>query len=101
MHSFYLVLIWSLVAELYTKLYDAILEGKNQALGHGREGYYFAENGEHSLYDVGKAVASALAKLGKGQSEEPTTFSQEEINKFFRGVSWSIGYIYICLTCLS
>ncbi|KAG5652021.1 hypothetical protein H0H81_006574 [Sphagnurus paluster] len=42
------------VADLYIILYDWIKT--NPETGHGREGFYFGENGEHTLYDVGKAV---------------------------------------------
>jgi len=82
------------VADLYVTLYDSILKGDNKALGHGREGYYFGANGEHLMYDVSKAVASALVKLGKGKSEEPTTFSKEDIDKYFGGVGYHIFSIY-------
>jgi len=69
------------VAALYLNLYDSILSNPNT--GHGREGFYFGENGEHSLYDVGKAIAQALVDIGKGQGPLPTTFTQEEIDKYF------------------
>ncbi|EGN98925.1 hypothetical protein SERLA73DRAFT_160536 [Serpula lacrymans var. lacrymans S7.3] len=64
------------IASLYIVLYEAILA--NEA-GHGREGLYFGENGEHLLYDVGKAVAEALYDLGKGRSPEPTTVTEEKL----------------------
>ena len=59
-------------------MYDGILSGK---AGHGREGLYFGEGGEHLLYDVSKAVAQALFELGKGKSPEPTKFTEEEHKK--------------------
>ncbi|KAH7915630.1 hypothetical protein BJ138DRAFT_1176400 [Hygrophoropsis aurantiaca] len=68
------------IADLYIVLYDAIITGK---AGHGREGFYFGTNGEHKLYDVGQAVAQALYDSGKGKSPDPTTFSEEEIQKYF------------------
>ncbi|EGN98782.1 hypothetical protein SERLA73DRAFT_181420 [Serpula lacrymans var. lacrymans S7.3] len=64
------------IASLYIVLYEAILAGK---AGHGREGLYFGENGEHLLYDVSKAVAEALYELGKGRSPEPTMVTEEEL----------------------
>lgn len=54
---------------------------------HGREGFYFGSSGEHDLYDVGKAIAQALVEIGRGKSPEPTTFTKEEIDKYFGGVS--------------
>jgi len=73
----------SQVADVFVLLYEAILEGKNTALGHGREGYYFASNGVHPTYSITKAIGSALVKLGKIKSAEPTSFAQEEVDKYF------------------
>jgi len=79
-----------IVAEAFMILYDAIVEGTNPALGHGREGYYFTTSGEHSYYDIGEAIGSALVKLGKSKTSEPTTFTQDEVDKYFQGVSLCI-----------
>lgn len=76
-------------ADLYIILLDAAL-GKPE-IGHGTDGYYFGESGEHSLYDVGKAVAEALVELGIG-SPEPTTFTKAEIDKYFGGVRQDFLY---------
>ncbi|KAJ7452814.1 NAD(P)-binding protein [Mycena latifolia] len=80
--------IWSNVeinelADLYVKLYDAIVA--DEATGHGRNGYYFGANEEHSLYDVAKGIGAALVALGKSTSPEPTTFTQAELDKYFQG----------------
>jgi len=74
------------VADAFVVLYDAIVDGISPALAHGREGYYFTENGEHTYYDLTKAIGSALVKLGKATSPEPTTFTEDEIKKLFGGV---------------
>ncbi|KAF8199609.1 hypothetical protein BJ912DRAFT_1139672 [Pholiota molesta] len=74
------------VADLYLVLFDAIR--KDPTTGHGREGYYFGENGEHSLYEVGKAIGEALVALGKSDNPEPTTFTKEEIDKYFEGSAY-------------
>lgn len=71
----------NLVADLYIVLLESIWS--NPATGHGREGIYFGENGEHSLYEIGKAVGEAMVDLGKSEFSEPTTFTKEEINKYF------------------
>jgi len=68
------------LADLYVALYDSIKS--NPETGHGREGYYFAENGEYLLYDVAKGVALALVEAGKSQSAEPTSFTEEELEKW-------------------
>ncbi|KAL4252221.1 NAD(P)-dependent Metabolic Enzyme [Abortiporus biennis] len=70
------------VADLYIVLLDAILANPG-TVGHGREGYYFVENGEHTWYDISKEIAKALYDLGRGKSPEPTTFTSEELTKYF------------------
>ncbi|KAJ7136659.1 NAD-binding protein [Mycena epipterygia] len=71
------------LADLYVNLYDAIVA--DSGAGHGRNGFYFGASGEHSLYDVGKAIGAALVALGKSESAEPTTFSPAELDKYFGG----------------
>lgn len=68
------------VADLYTKLYDAIL--KDPSTGHGREGFYFGANGHYKWYDAAKAIAQALVDAGKGKSPEPTSLTPEELQKY-------------------
>lgn len=69
------------MADLYIVLFDSIRS--NPSTGHGREGIYFGETGEHSLYEVGKAIGEAMVALGKSDNPEPTTFTKEEIDKYF------------------
>lgn len=69
------------VADLFIAVFNATLS--NPHTGHGREGYYFGENGEHTLYGVGREIGRALVKLGKSTTAEPTTFTQEELEKYF------------------
>lgn len=75
------------VADLYIVLFDAIRTNPD-VVGHGREGYYFGLNGEHTLYDVGKELGRALVEFGKNKSDEPSTFTPEEINKYFNGSNY-------------
>jgi hypothetical protein len=72
------------VADLYVVLYNSIVS--NPATGHGREGIYFPENGEHKFLDIGKAIGEALTAIGKLDNPEPTMFTEEEFVKYF-GVS--------------
>ena len=69
------------MAELYRILFDATLSDPNTP--HGRDGYYFAENGEYRLYDLAKAYSQVLYDLGKGKSPNPTSFTAEEAQKYF------------------
>lgn len=74
------LIVYYSVADLYIVLYDSIIT--NPATGHGREGIYFGVNGEHTLYDVGKAIGEALVAIGKTDNPEPTTFTKEELDRF-------------------
>ncbi|KAJ7127070.1 hypothetical protein C8R44DRAFT_617333 [Mycena epipterygia] len=71
------------VAELYLTIFD-LLSKKSPPpnFAHGRAGFYFAENGEHTLYSVGVAISKALSDIGKG-SPTPTTFTDREISLYF------------------
>ncbi len=74
-----------IVVQLYEVLWNNVIEGK--AIGHGKEGYYFGENGEHILLDVAKTIGAELKELGLAESDEPTTFTKEEVDRWFGGVS--------------
>ena len=69
------------MADLYIVLYDSIVTNP-ATTGHGREGFYFGVNGEHTLYDVGKAIGEALVAIGKIDNPEPTTLTKEELDKY-------------------
>jgi hypothetical protein len=64
---------------LYLVVYDSVVS--NPATGHGREGYYFAENGEYSQYEAAKAISEAMLECGKGKTLEPTAFTAEELKQ--------------------
>lgn len=81
---FMIILTPFTVAALYILLFDQILSQKSTP-PHGRDGFYFGENGEHSLYDIAKTVAQLLYDRGKGKSPVPTTFTEEEMKKYFPG----------------
>jgi len=75
------------VADLYIVVFDAARKNPD-SIGHGREGFYFGETAEHTLYEVGKAIGEALVALGKSDNPEPTPFTKEEIEKYFAGSSY-------------
>ncbi|KAH9168824.1 hypothetical protein EDB89DRAFT_1855069 [Lactarius sanguifluus] len=70
-------------AELYQIILDAALSDPNTP--HGRDGYYFGASDEYRLYDLAKAYSQVLYDLGKGKSPEPTSFTAEEVQKYFGG----------------
>ena len=62
-------------------LLDAVLDDADK-VPHGREGFYILENGEHTWYEIGKALAQVFAELGLQKSDEPTPFTAEDIHKY-------------------
>lgn len=87
------------VAHLYEVLWNNVLSCK--AIGHGKEGYYFAENGEHKLYDVAKRIGVVLKDFGLANTEEPSTFSQEELDKYFYGARSPLASFQSIMTDLT
>ena len=49
-----------------------------EKVAHGRDGWYFAESGEHLHFDLVNHVAQALFELGALESPEPVRFVTEE-----------------------
>ena len=81
-HIFHsLVDVGMAVADLFIVIFNAALADPKTA--HGREGFYFGENGEHVLADISKAIGQAMVRLGKAKTAEPTTFTEEEVVKYF------------------
>lgn len=56
-------------------VYENALSGM---AGHGREGYYFGENGEYRQYDVAKEVAKVLHEFGKSKTAEPEPLTEDD-----------------------
>ncbi|KAI0789841.1 NAD(P)-binding protein [Abortiporus biennis] len=79
------------VADAYMLIFDAIRSNPD-AVGHGRNGYYFLENGEYSAHDLTKAIAKTLYEIGKVKSSEPTAFTPEELVNYFG--SQEVGYMF-------
>lgn len=71
---------------MYIILYDAIVAKGADNVDHGIRGYYFGENGEHQWYDISKEIGRAMVELGLSKDAEPTTFSDEELVKYFGSV---------------
>ncbi|TFY71385.1 hypothetical protein EVG20_g1597 [Dentipellis fragilis] len=72
-------------ADLFLVVFNAALAHSEHPTPHGREGYFFGENGEYPAIDLCRAIANALYELGKGKSPEPTPFTDEEAMKYFGG----------------
>jgi hypothetical protein len=56
---------------------------EDQSTGHGREGFYFAANGEFSMCDLARETTAALVDLGRVKSAPLRAFTEEELRKYF------------------
>ncbi|KAF8555770.1 NAD(P)-binding protein [Imleria badia] len=65
------------IGDLYMVLYDAIRDGR---AGHGREGLYFGESGEHALRAISERIGEALVELGVSppDARTPTSFDEAD-----------------------
>ncbi|KAJ2922843.1 hypothetical protein H1R20_g14259, partial [Candolleomyces eurysporus] len=54
---------------------------------HGETGFYFAENGEHTLLAVAQAIGQAMVDAGKATDPEPSPFTEAESQLYFGGVT--------------
>ncbi|KAF8481469.1 hypothetical protein JB92DRAFT_3132745 [Gautieria morchelliformis] len=66
------------IAAAIATVFEAAIEGKTAT---GREGYYFAESGEYTAYEVSKEVARDLHARGIGKPE-PTPFTDEDFKNY-------------------
>ena len=62
-------------------LFDTLLASPEK-VGHGRQGYYFAKNGQHTWVMLSQAIGLALERLGISKSVEPTTLNEAEVAKY-------------------
>ncbi|KAI9461371.1 hypothetical protein HD554DRAFT_2041450 [Boletus coccyginus] len=65
------------IGDLYIVLYNAVLDGR---AGHGRDGLYFGENGEHMVKAISEQIGEALVELGVSDPEQgtPTSFDETD-----------------------
>ncbi|KAJ7223348.1 hypothetical protein GGX14DRAFT_427394 [Mycena pura] len=71
------------LADLCILMYDgAIRADPHTAAGHGRERFYFAENGAHELVELCTVIARVLFEQGRGKSPVPVPFTAEEKKPF-------------------
>lgn len=68
------------MGDFYYALFDSLIAGNE--LAHGREGYYFVENGEYPLVQVCDAIGKHLYEVGKVGSSTPVDLAQDERDGF-------------------
>lgn len=70
------------VADLFLIIFNISID-KPDSIGHGTEGYYFAENLQYSLLEVATVIAEELAAQGVIPTAETSAFTIEESEKYF------------------
>ncbi|KAI0366135.1 NAD-P-binding protein [Pilatotrama ljubarskyi] len=71
-------------ADLYIRLLDALLSAPEK-VSHGRNGWFFAANGEHSIRELHEAIAEALFSLGRINTKEAIPYTREDLDKYLWG----------------
>ena len=69
------------VADVYIRLFDAVLQDSSK-VSHGREGYFFIDNGELSVGELLQSIADALFALGRISTRELIPYAADEAGKF-------------------
>jgi hypothetical protein len=90
--------VWPLVhiedlADLYVLLFNALMSGSTKT-GHGWDGFYFAENGSFQFKEASHSIGNALVSHGKVKTGDATAFTEEELGKYWGGVSVDQPKIY-------
>jgi nucleoside-diphosphate-sugar epimerase len=93
--------VWPLVhildtAEFFIVLLENILKPPDGP-GHGWEGFYFAENERFTSVDLATRIGDELAWLNKISDASPTTFTKEDLVKYFGGVSTQSHHSLFCM----
>lgn len=78
-------------ADQFILLFDKIVSDGDK-VGHGREGFYFGENGEHAWLEISQAIGEVLLGRGLSKTKEVSTFTVEELVKYFG--SEPVGYYF-------
>lgn len=84
------------VGDLYMTIFDAATKRPAET-PHGREGFFFVENGEHTWYSISKEISRILVQKGIGYSDEPTTFMVDELVKYWGSEVMSLHWSCACV----
>jgi len=70
------------LAELYGLVYAGALRAD---IGHGKSGYYLGIAGEYTYFNAASTIGGALVENGWAKEATPTSFTEEEIKKYYNG----------------
>ena len=80
------------MCDLYIVLFNDVISD-HPAAGHGTNGYYFGISDAHSWKDISAEIGRVLFEKGLIKSAEPTTYSQEELAKYFTSAVRSSKFV--------
>lgn len=66
--------------------FDTIYATALKSGSHGYEGNYLAVAGEYQLLEVTKWIGKTMHKNGWSDSDEPKTFSDDELTKYYGSI---------------
>ncbi|KAH9903078.1 NAD-P-binding protein [Cubamyces lactineus] len=69
------------LVDVYIRMFDAVLQDPSK-VSHGREGYFFIDNGELSVRELLQTMADALFALGRISTRELIPYAPDEAGKF-------------------
>ncbi|KAJ3746688.1 hypothetical protein DFH05DRAFT_971586 [Lentinula detonsa] len=97
--------VWPIVeinelGDLYSSVYDAI-QNKHPMAGHGREGFYNAGHEEYSMKQLATSISEVLVQVKRGTNPEPSSFTPEELEKYFGPYGSFFGSNSRCLSVRS
>jgi len=70
------------VADIFYRLFDAVSKDA-EGTAHGRDGYYFANEGDFTMYEYIAAIGEVLKELGKTTDAIPKPFTEGESREHF------------------
>ena len=76
------------LGNLYGLVYTRAQKGD---IGHGTAGYYLGIAGEYTLLSAAQTVGTALAQNKFSESGQATSFTPEEIQKYYSGMQYHGG----------
>jgi len=71
------------VASHFALVYTAALSG---GAPHGEKGYFLCTAGEYRLVEAALAIGETMLKNGWTKNAEPTSFTEEELDKYYGAI---------------
>ncbi|KAI0331856.1 NAD-P-binding protein [Cubamyces sp. BRFM 1775] len=80
------------LADVYIRLFDAALQ-EPEKVSHGREGYFFVDNGELEVRQLLQPIADTLFSLGRISTRELVPYAPGEAGKYLIN-EWLANFLF-------